>query len=110
MNIIGGPASQLLAGRVCVSSGYNLLISEFRKFPDGELYTRIIDDIGEKVTIIQSTVTDTDLVALLQLIDACSEASKVNVVIPYLGYARQDKRFKIGEPITPPATEPSIAC
>jgi len=100
LNIIGGPASQLLAGRVCASSGYNLLISEFRKFPDGELYTRIIDDIGEDVTIIQSTTTDTDLVALLQLIDACSDASHVNVVIPYMGYARQDKRFKSGEPIT----------
>lgn len=100
MNIIGGPASQLLAGRVGVLSGSNLLISEFRKFPDGELYTRIIDDIGEDVTIIQSTVTDTDLIALLQLIDACSEASHVNVVIPYMGYARQDKRFKSGEPIT----------
>jgi len=100
LNIIGGPASQLLAGRVSVSFGSNLLISEFRKFPDGELYTRIIDDIGEEVTIIQSTVTDTDLVALLQLIDACSDASQVNVVIPYMGYARQDKRFKSGEPIT----------
>jgi ribose-phosphate pyrophosphokinase len=100
LNIIGGTASQLLAGRVCASSGHNLLISEFRKFPDGELYTRIIDDIGEEVTIIQSTVTDTDLVALIQLIDACSEASQVNVVIPYMGYARQDKRFKSGEPIT----------
>jgi ribose-phosphate pyrophosphokinase len=100
LNIIGGPASQLLAGRVCVSSASTLLISEFRKFPDGELYTRIIDEIGEEVTIIQSTVTDTDLVALLQLIDACSEASQVNVVIPYMGYARQDKRFKSGEPIT----------
>ncbi len=99
MNIIGGPASQLLAGRVCASSGFNLLISEFRKFPDGELYTRIIDDIGEKITIIQSTVTDTDFIALIHLIDVCSEASKVNVVIPYMGYARQDKRFKIGEPI-----------
>lgn len=100
MNIIAGPASQLLAGRVCASSASNLLISEFRKFPDGELYSRIIDDIGEDVTIIQSTVTDTDLVALLQLIDACSEVSKVNVVIPYMGYARQDKRFKSQEPIT----------
>ncbi|MCX9083410.1 MAG: ribose-phosphate diphosphokinase [Candidatus Methanoperedens sp.] len=100
MNIIGGPSSQLLAGRTCESSGSNLLISEFRKFPDGELYTRIIDDIGEKVTIIQSTITDTDLVALLQLIEACNEASQINVVIPYMGYARQDKRFKNGESIT----------
>jgi ribose-phosphate pyrophosphokinase len=100
LNIIGGPASQLLAGRVCELSRFDLIISEFKKFPDGELYTRIIDDMGEEVTIIQSTATDTDLVALLQLIDACSEASQVNVVIPYMGYARQDKRFKSGEPIT----------
>ena len=100
MNIIGGPASQLLAGRVSEVLKSNLLISEFRKFPDGELYTRVIDDIGSEVTIIQSTVTDTDLIALLQLIDACSDAAVINVVIPYMGYARQDKRFRKGEPIS----------
>ena len=100
MNIIGGPASQLLAGRVSEISRSNLLISEFRKFPDGELYTRIIDDLSPEVTIIQSTVSDTDFIALLQLIDACSEASQVNVVIPYMGYARQDKKFKKGEPVS----------
>lgn len=100
MNIIGGPSSQLLAGRVSGSLKSNLLISEFKKFPDGELYTRVIDEIGSEVTIIQSTVNDTDLIALLQLIDACSAASRVNVVIPYMGYARQDKQFKKGEPIS----------
>jgi len=100
LNIIGGPASQLLAGRVSEVLKSNLLISEFRKFPDGELYTRVIDDIGSEVTIIQSTVTDTDLIALLQLIDACSDAAVINVVIPYMGYARQDKRFRKGEPIS----------
>ncbi|HEX7628026.1 MAG TPA: ribose-phosphate pyrophosphokinase-like domain-containing protein, partial [Candidatus Methanoperedens sp.] len=100
MNIIAGPASQLLAGRVTELLRSDLLISEFRKFPDGELYTRVVDDIGPEVTIIQSTVTDTDLIALLQLIDACSDASRVNVVIPYMGYARQDKKFKAGEPIS----------
>lgn len=100
MNIIGGPSSQLLAGRVCNSLKSNLLISEFRKFPDGELYTRVIDDIGSEVTIIQSTVTDSDLISLLQLIDICSAASTLNVVIPYMGYARQDKQFKMGEPIS----------
>ncbi len=100
MNIIGGPASQLLAGRVSGSLKSNLLVSEFKKFPDGELYTRVIDDIGSEVTIIQSTVNDTDFIALLQLIDACSGASSVNVVIPYMGYARQDKQFNKGEPIS----------
>jgi len=100
LNIIAGPASQLLAGRVTAVLKSNLLISEFRKFPDGELYTRVVDDIGSVVTIIQSTVTDSDFIALLQLIDACSDASRVNVVIPYMGYARQDKKFKAGEAIS----------
>ncbi len=100
MKIIGGPASQLLAGRVSETLGSNVAVSEIKKFPDGELYTRIMDEIVSEVTIIQSTVTDTDLIALLQLIDACSEASRVNVVIPYMGYARQDKQFKKGEPIS----------
>ncbi len=101
MNIIGGPASQLLAGRVSEILKYDLMVSEFRRFPDGELYTRILDDLaGEEATIIQSTVTDSDLVSLLLLIDACSDASRINVVIPYMGYARQDKRFKEGEPVS----------
>ncbi|MBE0521145.1 MAG: ribose-phosphate diphosphokinase [Candidatus Methanoperedenaceae archaeon] len=102
MNIIAGPASQLLAGRVSEEMGGNLLVTEFKKFPDGELYTRILDGFEDPgiVTIIQSTVSDSDFVALLQLIDACYEASNINVVIPYMGYARQDKRFKSGEPIS----------
>ncbi|MBU4454148.1 MAG: ribose-phosphate diphosphokinase [Euryarchaeota archaeon] len=101
MDIIGGPASQLLAGRVSEILKDNLLVSEFRKFPDGELYTRIMDGTsGGDVTIIQSTVTDSDIVSLLQLIDACQDATRINVVIPYMGYARQDKQFKPGEPVS----------
>ncbi len=101
MDIIGGPASQLLAGRVSEILKNNLLVSEFRKFPDGELYTRVLDRFtGDQVTIIQSTITDSDFVSLLQLIDACQDAGSINVIIPYMGYARQDKRFKPGEPIS----------
>ncbi|MCX9012244.1 MAG: ribose-phosphate diphosphokinase [Candidatus Methanoperedens sp.] len=101
MNIIGGHASQLLAARVSELLKYKLLISEFKRFPDGEQYIRILDEFaGDSVTIIQSTVTDSDLVSLLLLIEACSEASELNVIIPYMGYARQDKRFKSGEPIS----------
>lgn len=100
MNIVGGPASQLLAGRVSEALESNLVVSEFKRFPDGELYTRILDEIEGEVTIIQSTVNDSDFISLLQLIDACSEASQINVVIPYMGYARQDKQFKKGEPLS----------
>lgn len=109
MNIIGGHASQLLAGRVSDALKSTLLICEFKRFPDGELYTRILDELdGESVTIIQSTVNDSDFVSLLQLIDACSEASQIDVVIPYMGYARQDKQFKRGEPISARAMASAI--
>ncbi|VVB89180.1 Ribose-phosphate pyrophosphokinase [uncultured archaeon] len=109
MDIAGGPASQLLAGRVSEILNDNLLVSDFKKFPDGELYTRILDDFsGHDVSIIQSTVTDSDFVSLLQLIDACSDASTISVVIPYMGYARQDKRFKPGEPVSSRAVARAI--
>lgn len=101
MKIIGGPASQLLASRTARAFGTEPVLCEFNCFPDGEHYLRIADEIeNEKVTLIQSTPTDSDLVALLQLIDACEGAAEINVVLPYMGYARQDKKFKPGEPIS----------
>lgn len=101
MKIVGGPASQLLASRTARALGTEPVLCEFNRFPDGELYLRIADEIkNESVTLIQSTPTDSDLVSLLQLIDACNEAKELNVVIPYMGYSRQDKRFKPGEPIS----------
>ncbi|MCQ1536880.1 ribose-phosphate diphosphokinase [Methanosarcina sp. KYL-1] len=101
MKIIGGPASQLLASRTARALGTEPALCEFNSFPDGELYLRIAEETeNENVTLIQSTPTDSDLVALIQLIDACEGAAKINVVIPYMGYARQDKKFKPGEPIS----------
>ena len=100
MRIIGGPASQLLASRVAREMNIEPTLCEFNRFPDGEVYTRIQELEIEDVTIIQSTTTDSDLVALLQLIDACEDCPSINVVIPYMGYARQDKKFKPGESIS----------
>ena len=101
MKIIGGPASQLLASRTARALGTEPVLCEFNRFPDEELYLRITEEIeNERVTLIQSTPTDSDLVSLLQLIDACEGAGELNVVIPYMGYARQDKKFKPGEPIS----------
>ena len=108
MKIIGGPASQLLASRVARELGMNPTLCDFNCFPDGEVYTCIQDEQIEDVTIIQSTTTDSDLVSLLQMIDACEDASSINVVIPYMGYARQDKKFKSGEPISARAVAKTI--
>ncbi len=97
--IIGGPASQLLAGRVATILNETLALCDYKTFPDGESYTQIVTPLDDEIVIIQSTPTDQDLVYLLQLLDVCRDRH-VSLVIPYFGYARQDKIFKPGEPIT----------
>ena len=97
--IIGGPASQLLAGRVAAILKEELALCDYRVFPDGEAYSQIVSDLSERVTIIQSTSNDRDLVYLIQLLDVCRD-KEISLVIPYYGYARQDKIFKPGEPMT----------
>src|SRR5512137_3002524 len=97
--IIGGPASQLLAGRVAALLGETLALCDYTRFPDGESYTQVITPLEDELVIIQSTATDQDLIYLLQLLDVCQE-KKISLVIPYFGYARQDKIFKPGEPMT----------
>jgi ribose-phosphate pyrophosphokinase len=101
MKIIPGVTTQVLAARIATELGGNASLCEFKRFPDGELYTRVVDNLkDEEVTIVQSLMADSGLISLLQLIDAVEEAHKTTVVIPYLGYARQDKRFKPGEAIS----------
>jgi ribose-phosphate pyrophosphokinase len=97
--IIGGPASQLLAGKVAAILGQELALCEYKTFPDGEAYSQVASELEDEVTIIQSTPKDSDIIYLLQLLDVCRE-KKVALVIPYFGYARQDKIFKTGEPMT----------
>ncbi|MGB2727132.1 MAG: ribose-phosphate diphosphokinase [Halobacteriota archaeon] len=110
MKIIPGNSARGLAARIAVELGCKVTSCEFKRFPDGELYTRIVDDIkDEELVIVQSIRTDSDLICLLQLIDAVEEAGKTKVVIPYLGYARQDKKFKPGEAIFVRAIARSIS-
>ncbi len=97
--IIGGPSSQLLAGRVASILGERVALCEYRTFPDGEAYTQLQSEIDEDVVVIQSTPSDRDIVYLLQLLDIV-RGRNVTLVIPYFGYARQDKIFKPGEPLT----------
>ncbi len=111
MKIISGPSSQELAFRVSSILNKKISLIEYSKFPDFESYFNINDEInGEEVLIIQSTVQDSDFINLLQLIDACNVAKKIAVVIPYMGYSRQDKSKVIGEPITQRALARSINC
>ncbi|WP_298502479.1 ribose-phosphate diphosphokinase [uncultured Methanobrevibacter sp.] len=102
--IIGGSASQDLAAHVARELGEELCYVETKKFPDGERYLRINGEISDEVTVIQSTgyPQDENLMELLFIIANLKDlgAKKVRAVVPYMGYARQEKRFNPGETIS----------
>jgi ribose-phosphate pyrophosphokinase len=99
MKIIGAEHSQVLAAKTAHILGAGLLSAEFRSFPDGELYVRA-DAQADDLVIIGSITNSDSLIQLLLLIDACEDADDLTLVIPYMGYARQDKKFCPGEPIS----------
>jgi ribose-phosphate pyrophosphokinase len=104
LHIIGGTASTALAERISREFGNAPFAIPFlKRFPDGELYVRVGGRLeGEDVVLVQSTRTDEGLLELLFLEDAIREAGckHLYVVIPYFGYARQDRSFFPGEPVS----------
>ncbi|HTT14345.1 MAG TPA: ribose-phosphate diphosphokinase [Thermoplasmata archaeon] len=104
MHVIGGTASTALAERISRELGNTPFgIPYTKRFPDGELYVRVGGRLeGDDVVVVQSTRTDQDLLELLLLEDAVREAGarRIFVVVPYFGYARQDRRFFPGEPVS----------
>jgi len=104
MYVIGGTASTSLAERVSRELGNAPFSIPFvKRFPDGEIYLRIGGRLeGEDVVVVQSTRTDENVLELLLLADAVREAGarRLVVVVPYFGYARQDRPFFPGEPVS----------
>lgn len=102
--IIGGSASQKLAANVAKELDDVLCPVETKKFPDGEKYLRINGELEKEVTVIQSTgyPQDENLVELLFLLQTLKElkVEEIHTVIPYLGYGRQEMRFKNYESIS----------
>lgn len=108
--IIGGSASQALASQVAMEMDDKLCSVETKKFPDGERYFRIKDEIpeDEKVVIVQSTgyPQDENMMELFFILDTLNDmnVTDITVVSPYLGYSRQERRFKEVECISAKAT------
>ncbi|WP_290713611.1 ribose-phosphate diphosphokinase, partial [Flavihumibacter sp. CACIAM 22H1] len=96
--IFSGTGSQYLAEKIANSYGIPLGRINIQKFSDGEIQTVYQESIrGDVVFLIQSTFSPADnLMELLLMIDAARRASayKVIAVIPYYGYARQDRKDK----------------
>jgi ribose-phosphate pyrophosphokinase len=102
--IIPGPASQILGFKIGKFLKTDVVPVDFKRFPDGEAYIRIDGDIKNKhVVVVQTTFpTNPHLIELFLLLDTAKDlgASKISAVVPYLAYARQDKRFRPGEAIS----------
>jgi ribose-phosphate pyrophosphokinase len=109
--VFGGRASQELAARIAARLDVDLGQVDLRTFADGEVYCRYNESIrGADVFLVQSTaaspahrMTPNDaLVELLAMVDAAQGASahRIIAVMPWYGYARQDKKSQPREPIT----------
>src|SRR5436305_6041409 len=96
VNIFSGTESQQLSQQIALKFGEPLGKINIQKFSDGEIGVEYQESIrGQFVFLVQSTFAPTDnLMELLLMIDAAKRASayKVIAVIPYFGYARQDRK------------------
>src|SRR5690349_3881928 len=111
MIVIGGSASPDLAEKVAKQLGQEPGRIEIKRFPDGDKYVRILDEVkGQDVAVIQSlyhkpdqrVFADQHIFELLMIIDTLRDlgAKTISVVAPYLAYARQDSRFFPGEAVS----------
>src|SRR2546425_2522933 len=105
LKVFAGSANRDLAERICRYIGAPLGQATMSSFPDGETYVRIEENIrGHDVFIIQPTCPPTTqhLMELLIMVDAARRASanRITAVIPYFGYARQDRKDQPRVPIS----------
>src|SRR5437764_6218473 len=97
--IFCGTANEPLADEVCAFLGMPRSHAELKRFSDGEVYLQIMENVrGADVFVVQPTCfpVDQHLMELLLMIDALKRASarRITTVIPYFGYARQDRKDK----------------
>ena len=104
LSVISGKSSENLAKELSKKIKANFVKSEIRVFPDGESKITLIGKLSKKKSIVVQSIyppVDTNLVQALSLITKAKEnSSEVIAVIPYMGYARQDREFLPGEIVT----------
>jgi ribose-phosphate pyrophosphokinase len=107
MKVICTEKSQILATRLARAQKTTVVDVKYSRFPDGELYL-VTGELDNETVIVSSVVDNDALVQLLLLIDAC-ENSDIRLVIPYMGYARQDRQDRKGEPLSARAVARAIS-
>ena len=105
IKIFSGSSNKALAEAICKEIGIPLGNSEVGRFSDGECFASFYETVrGSDVFVVQSTNTPVNdsLMELLVMIDALKRASagRITAVMPYFGYARQDRKTKPRDPIT----------
>lgn len=101
--LIKCPGSSELSDRLEEKYDLDSVKVEKEVFPDGEIYVKLSGDVkGEDCYIVQTTYPNQHLIELFFIQDALYEngAEKVEVIVPYFSYGRQDKRFEPGEPVS----------
>ena len=94
-----------MAERIALAAGVELCGVDITRFPDGEIFVKLRDNVrGEDLYIVQSVAVNPNeyLMELLIMIDAAKRASadRITAVLPYYGYARQDRKDQPRVPIT----------
>ena len=105
IKVFTGNANPKLAEEICRLMGTTLGEAEVGTFSDGEIFVSLYETVrGSDVFLINSTCkpVNDSLMELLVMIDACKRASagRVTAVIPYFGYARQDRKARSRDPIS----------
>ena len=103
MIVVSAKNSSALAARIAKELGCGIAGTEVSRFPDGELYVRILSALADSdVVLVGDTGSDAGIMETMLLGDAALEGrpEKITTVIPYFGYARQHRRYKDGEAIS----------
>jgi ribose-phosphate pyrophosphokinase len=103
MKVFAGNSNLGLANKVADELAVELGRATVDRFSDGEINVQLEENVrGKDCFVIQSTTSDTHLMELLIMLDALKRSSprRVTAVIPYYGYARQDKQARARAPIT----------
>ena len=103
MFVVSGSTHQRLGVALAQETGAEFCGVINKRFPDGERYVRVLRNVaGHDIAVVQNTFPDESIVELLLILEALSEsgAKSITTIIPYMGYARQERTFQRGEAIS----------